>query len=327
VHIADPPVAFVTLEQIRQARERIKSLALVTPLVDVSAAAGRSLFLKCESMQPAGAFKIRGAYNMVAQLTGDERRRGVVTFSSGNHGQAMALAARELGAPAVVVMPTTAPAIKVDGAKAFGAEIILEGTTSADRRARAEAEAAARGLTMVPPFDHEWIIAGQGTAGLEILEQRPDVAVVVVPIGGGGLAAGVAAAIKQSKPSVRVIGVEPVGAAAMKASLEAGRPVTLARTESVADGLMPVRPGDLTFAHVKAFVDRVVTVDDPQIINAVRWTFEHAKIVAEPSGAASVAAALDDALHRALSLDRRDPVVAIVSGGNIALEKLRSLCA
>jgi len=327
VHIADPAVAFVTLEQIRQARERIKSLALVTPLVDVSAAAGRSLFLKCESMQPAGAFKIRGAYNMVAQLTDDERRRGVVTFSSGNHGQAMALAARELGAPAVVVMPTTAPAIKVDGARAFGAEIILEGTTSADRRARAEAEAAARGLTMVPPFDHERIIAGQGTAGLEILEQRPDVAVVVVPIGGGGLAAGVAAAIKQSKPSVRVIGVEPVGAAAMKASLEAGHPVTLARTESVADGLMPVRPGDLTFAHVKAFVDRVVTVDDPQIINAVRWTFEHAKIVAEPSGAASVAAALDDALHRALSLDRRDPVVAIVSGGNIALEKLRSLCA
>jgi threonine dehydratase len=326
VHIADPAVV-VTLEQIRQARERIKSLALVTPLVDVSAAAGRSLFLKCESMQPAGAFKIRGAYNMVAQLTGDERRRGVVTFSSGNHGQAMALAARELGAPAVVVMPTTAPAIKVDGAQAFGAEIILEGTTSADRRARAEAEAAARGLTMVPPFDHEWIIAGQGTAGLEILEQRPDVAVVVVPIGGGGLAAGVAAAIKQSKPSIRVIGVEPVGAAAMKASLEAGHPVTLARTESVADGLMPVRPGDLTFAHVKAFVDRVVTVDDPQIINAVRWTFEHAKIVAEPSGAASVAAALDDALHRALSLDRRDPVVAIVSGGNIALEKLRSLCA
>jgi threonine dehydratase len=327
VHLADPAVAFVTLEQIRQARERIKALAMVTPLIDVSAAAGRSLFLKCESMQPAGAFKIRGAYNMVAQLTDDERRRGVVTFSSGNHGQAMALAARELGAPAVVVMPTTAPAIKVDGAKAFGAEIILEGTTSADRRARAEAEAAARGLTMVPPFDHEWIIAGQGTAGLEILEQRPDVAVVVVPIGGGGLAAGVAAAIKQSKPSVRVIGVEPIGAAAMKASLEAGHPVTLARTESVADGLMPVRPGNLTFAHVKAFVDRVVTVDDPQIISAVRWTFEHAKIVAEPSGAASVAAALDDALHRALSLDGRDPVVAIVSGGNIALEKLRSLCA
>jgi threonine dehydratase len=327
VQRADTTVAFVTLDNIREARERIKALARVTPLVDVSGAAGRSMFLKCESMQPGGAFKIRGAYNMVAQLTADERRRGVVTFSSGNHGQAMALAARELGAPAVVVMPTTAPAIKVDGARAFGAEIILEGTTSADRRARAEAEAAARGLTLVPPFDHEWIIAGQGTAGLEILEQRPDVAVVVVPIGGGGLAAGVAAAIKHSRPSVRVIGVEPVGAAAMKASLEAGHPVTLARTESVADGLMPVRPGDLTFAHVQHFVDSVVTVDDAHIISALRWTFEHARIVAEPSGAASVAAALDESLHRALSLDPRDPVVAIVSGGNIALEKLRSLCA
>jgi threonine dehydratase len=324
---ADTSAALVTLERIREARERIKAVALVTPLVDVSAAAGRPLFLKCESMQPSGAFKIRGAYNMVAQLTSDQRRRGVVTYSSGNHGQAMALAARELGAPAVVVMPTTAPAIKIEGAKAFGAEIILEGTTSAHRRARAEAEAAARGLTVVPPFDHEWIIAGQGTAGLEILEQCPEVAAVVVPIGGGGLAAGVAAAIKQSKSSVQIVGVEPAGAAAMKASLEAGHPVTLPKTESVADGLMPVRPGDLTFAHVHAFVDAVTTVDDQEIVSAVRWTFEHAKIVAEPSGAASVAAVLGGTLERAVPMDGHGPIVAIVSGGNIALEKLQSLCA
>ena len=175
-------------------------IARVTPVLDVSAAAGRPLLLKCECLQPGGAFKIRGAYNMVAQLTDDQRRRGVVTFSSGNHGQAMALAARELGAPAVVVMPTTAPQVKIDGARSFGAEVIFAGTTSTERRARAEAEASARGLTMVPPFDHEWIIAGQGTAGLEILEQRPDVAAVLVPIGGGGLAAGVAAAIKLTRP-------------------------------------------------------------------------------------------------------------------------------
>jgi threonine dehydratase len=324
---ADTSAALVTLEGIRKARERIKAVALVTPLVDVSAAAGRPLFLKCESMQPSGAFKIRGAYNMVAQLTSDQRRRGVVTYSSGNHGQAMALAARELGAPAVVVMPTTAPAIKVEGAKAFGAEIILEGTTSAHRRARAEAEAAARGLTVVPPFDHEWIIAGQGTAGLEILEQCPEVAAVVVPIGGGGLAAGVAAAIKQSKSSVRIVGVEPAGAAAMKASLEAGHPVTLPKTETIADGLMPVRPGDLTFAHVHAFVDAVTTVEDPEIVSAVRWTFEHAKIVAEPSGAASVAAVLSGTLDRVVPMGGHCPIVAIVSGGNIALEKLQSLCA
>ena len=153
----------VSLSDITDARQRIAPIARVTPLLDGSAAAGRPLFLKCENMQPSGAFKIRGAYNMVARLTDDQRRRGVITYSSGNHGQAMALAARELGAPAVVVMPTTAPSIKVEGARAFGAEVIFEGTTSSERRARAETEAAARGLTMVPPFDHEWIIAGQGT--------------------------------------------------------------------------------------------------------------------------------------------------------------------
>jgi threonine dehydratase len=316
----------VTLGEIAAARARIGRLARVTPLLDVSAPARRPFLLKCENMQPAGAFKIRGALNMVAQLTEEQRRRGVITFSSGNHGQAMALAARELGAPAVVVMPTTAPAIKVDGARAFGAEIILEGTTSADRLARAQAEAAARGLTMVPPFDHEWIIAGQGTAGLEILEQRPDVAAVVAPIGGGGLVAGVAAAIKQSNPAIRVIGVEPVGAAAMKASIEAGQPVTLATVQTVADGLMPVRPGDLTFAHVQAFVDAVITVDDPDSVKAVMWMFREAKVVAEPSGAAAVAAVLSGAVDRAVSIERDAAIVAIVSGGNIAIERLHALC-
>src|SRR6188768_142106 len=199
----------VNLTDIKEAAERVRTIARITPLLDVTALAGRPLLLKCESMQPGGAFKIRGAYNMVARLTDDQRRRGVITYSSGNHGQAMALAARELGAPAVVVMPTTAPAIKVEGARAFGAEVIFAGTTSADRRIRAEAEAAARGLTMVPPFDHEWIIAGQGTAGLEILEQCPKVGAIVVPVGGGGLLAGVAAAVKQLRPAVKVIGVEP----------------------------------------------------------------------------------------------------------------------
>jgi threonine dehydratase len=325
-----PPVStgtrLVTLDEIAAARDRIGGLARVTPLLDVSGPAGRTLLLKCENMQPAGAFKIRGAYNMVAQLSADQRRRGVITYSSGNHGQAMALAARELGAPAVVVMPTTAPAIKIEGARAFGAEVILEGTTSADRLARANAEAAARGLTMVPPFDHAWIIAGQGTAGLEILDQCPDVAAVVVPIGGGGLVAGVAAALKQSNPGVRVIGVEPSGAAAMKASVDAGRAITLPSTQSVADGLMPVRPGDLTLAHVQAFVDAVITVDDPDIVKAVLWMFREAKVVSEPSGAAAVAAVLTGAVDRVVPLKASDPIVAIVSGGNIAIEKLHALC-
>jgi len=310
------PDKLLSLDDIRAAARRVSAIARVTPLLDVSAAAGRPLFLKCENLQPGGAFKIRGAYNMIAQLTGEQRRRGVVTFSSGNHGQAMALAARELGAPALVVMPTTAPQIKVDGARGFGAEVIFAGTTSTERRERAEAEAQARGWTVVPPFDHEWIMAGQGTAGLEILDQLPDVATVIVPIGGGGLAAGVSAAIKLSRPDVKVIGVEPSGAAAMKASIEAGHPVTLDSTQSVADGLMAVRPGDLTFAHVRRFVDDIVTVEDEQIIDAVLWLRATARIVAEPSGAASVAAALSGAAPV------NGPTVAIVSGGNMSMEKL-----
>jgi threonine dehydratase len=312
-------VPFVTLEEIQRAAERVAGVARVTPLLDVSGAAGRPLLLKCENMQPGGAFKIRGAYNMIAQLTDDQRRLGVVTFSSGNHGQACALAARELGAHAVVVMPTTAPQIKIDGARAFGAEVILAGTTSVERRIRAETEAEARGLTMVPPFDHGWIIAGQGTTALEILEQCPDVAAVLVPIGGGGLAAGVSTAIKLSRPSVKVIGVEPAGAAAMKASLEAGYAITLDRTHSIADGLMPVRPGDLTFAHVRRFIDAVVTVDDGQIADAVLWLFDRASVLAEPSGAATVAAALAGAAQ----VD--GPVVAVVSGGNVTRERLEEL--
>jgi threonine dehydratase len=218
-------------------------------------------------------------------------------------------------------MPTTAPQIKIDGARAFGAEVIFAGTTSTDRRVRAEAEASARGLTIVPPFDHEWIIAGQGTLGLEILEQRPDVAAVVVPIGGGGLAGGVAAAIKLSRPDVTVIGVEPAGAAAMKASIDAGHPVTLDSTHSIADGLLAVRPGDLTFAHVRRFVDRIVTVKDDEIADAVLWLFSNAKMVVEPSGAASVAAALSGAAGAADT----GTIVAVISGGNIGMDRLEEL--
>jgi threonine dehydratase len=310
----------VTLEEIRAAAERIRGVARVTPLMDVSHLAGAPVQLKCENLQPAGAFKIRGAYNMVAQLGAEERRRGVITYSSGNHGQAMALAAQTLGAPAVVVMPTTAPAIKADGARAFGAEVIFEGTTSSERKARAEREAAARGLTMVPPFEHRWIIAGQGTTGLEIIDQAStQPSAVVVQMGGGGLVSGVAACIKRVAPGTRVIGVEPTGAAKMTASRAAGHPVTLDRTASVADGLMPVRPGDLTFAHVQAFVDDLVTVDDEEIIAATLWLFNRAKVVVEPSGAAALAAILSG------KVKVTGPTVAILSGGNIALEKIGEL--
>ena len=301
----------VSVDEIREARERIRPIAKTTPLVDVSDLAGRPLWLKCESLQPGGAFKIRGAYNMVARLSDEERRRGVITYSSGNHGQAVALAARAHHVPAVVVMPTTAPAIKVDGARGFGAEVLFAGTTTLHRRAKAEEVAAERGLTMIPPFDHEWIIAGQGSLGLEILEQLPEVRTVLVPIGGGGLISGVSAAMKQSKPDVDVIGVEPVTAASMKNAIDAGEIRTLEGAKSIADGLMAVRPGDLNFAYVRRFVDRIDTVEDSEIAAAVRLLFVRAKIVAEPSGAATVAAALRESSAYA------PPVVTIISGGNL----------
>ena len=250
---------------------------------------------------------------MVAQLSSEARAAGVITYSSGNHGQAMALAAQLLGIRAVVVMPETAPRVKVDGAKRLGAEVLFAGTTVLDRKSRAESEAAARGLSMVPPFDHPWIIAGQGTCGLEVVEQNPSLSAVYVPMGGGGLISGISVAMKSLRPGARVIGVEPEGAPKMTASRAAGHPVTLPKTASIADGLLSIRPGDLTFAHVQALVDDVLTVKEEEIAAAVKWLFDHANIVAEPSGAVSVAAVLHD----------RPPapsVVAIISGGNVAPE-------
>ncbi len=324
--------ALTTIAAIDAAATRIRGAVARTPVVDVSTLAGCRLSLKCENLQVAGAFKIRGAFNFITQIPDAERARGVITYSSGNHAQAVAYAARALGAPAVVVMPETAPAVKVDGARSYGAEVIVEGTTSLERKARAESEAVRRGLSMVPPFDHPDIVAGQGTVGKEILEDAPNVDAVYVPIGGGGLIAGVAAAVKRQRPTTRVIGVEPVGAAAMAASVGAGEPVTLESVESIADGLLPVRPGDLTFAHVRRFVDDVVTVDDDAIGQAVVWLARHAKLVVEPSGAATVAALLFAGTEVAggAPADASGPdteTVAVVSGGNVSLDTLASLVA
>ena len=207
-------------------------------------------------------------------------------------------------------MPENAPGVKVQGVRRYGGEVIFAGTTLFDRQGRAETEAAARGLTMVPPFDHPWIIAGAGTCGLEILEQCAGLTTVYAPVGGGGLIAGVAAAIKQTRPDVRVIGVEPSGAPKMSSSRAAGHPVTLERTDTIADGLRALRPGDLNFAHVQAFVDDIITVPDEAIAGAVKWLFDEAQVVAEPSGAASVAAVLQAGAAAA-------GTVAIVSGGNV----------
>jgi threonine dehydratase len=319
--VGNIPTTLVSLADIESARDRIRGAARVTPLIEVAwpqPDREGTLMLKCENFQPMGAFKIRGAYNMIAQLSPDELQRGVITYSSGNHGQAVALAAKLKAVRAVIVMPTTAPKVKVDGARGFGAEVTFAGTTSLERKQRAEEIAADRGLTMIPPFDHRMIIAGQGTVGLEILEQCPDVATVVVEVGGGGLSSGVAAAIKHRAPHVRVIGVEPEGAAKMTRSLEAGHPVTLESVSSIADGLMTVRPGDLTFEHVRAFVDEVVTVADAEMVRAVAWLFRNARLVVEPSGSVTTAAVM-----RGLGgFDpARGPVVAIVSGGNVEAGK------
>ena len=314
---------FVTVDEITAARERIRAVAVYTPLLEVASPKPKaaspkpqapSLFLKCESLQPMGAFKIRGAYNMISQLPKEELERGVITYSSGNHGQAVAMAAQQLGARAVIVMPTTAPKVKVDGCKSYGAEVIMEGTTSLDRQSRAEKESRERGLTIVPPFDHRQIIIGQGTVGLEILEQCPDVGTVFVPAGGGGLASGTAAAIKQSRPTVRIVAVEPLGAPKMTKSLEAGQPTTLPSSKSIADGLMNLRPGDITFAHIQKFVDEVVTVGETDIAANVAWLFRNARLVVEPSGAVTTAAARLGLGHAS------GKIVAIVSGGNVAPE-------
>jgi threonine dehydratase len=314
--------AMVPVSAIEEAARRVEGVVRQTPLVELPLEPC-TVWAKCENLQATGAFKIRGAYNFITQLTEDECSRGVITYSSGNHGQAVAMAARLVGVPAVVVMPTTAPPIKVAGARALGAEVIFEGLTSADRRTRAEAVARDRGLAMVPPFDHPWIIAGQGTVGLEILRDCPDVARVLVPVGGGGLISGIAAGVKQRRSDVRVVGVEPDGAAAMKASLAAGHPVSLDKVTSIADGLMPVRPGDQTFDHARQFVDEIVTVSDDAIARAVLWLFRRAKLVVEASGAATLAAILDEEERGAGIGD--GPTVVVLSGGNIALDTLVAL--
>lgn len=306
--------ALVTLDDIRAAAERVRGTALLTPVVRLpwpAATAPHPFCIKCENLQPMGAFKVRGAFNMLAQLPPDARARGVITYSSGNHGQGVAMAAQAMGVPAVIVMPTTAPTVKVDGVRSYGAEVIFAGTTSLDRQSRAEQEAAARGLSIIPPFDHAMVIAGQGTVGLELLDQIPDLGTVFVPMGGGGLIAGVATAIKSARPEVRVIGVEPEGAMKMRAARDAGHPVTLAKTSSIGDGIMNMRAGDLTFAHVQQYVDDLVAVPDEAMARAVGWLFRQARIVAEPSGAATTAAVM-------LGLGAPvGTVAAIVSGGNV----------
>jgi threonine dehydratase len=318
----------VSIDDIRAAARTLDGIALRTPLVAFGPSRPRR-YLKAESLQPIGAFKIRGAYVAVASLSAEARARGVITYSSGNHAQGVARAARLLGVPAIVVMPSDAPAIKRQRVEADGAEVVVVGPASEERRAVAERLAVEHGLSIIPPYDDDRIIAGQGTCGLEIVEDLPDVAAILVPIGGGGLASGVAAAVRALRPACRVIGVEPELAADAKESLEVGRIVEWPAdrvSRTIADGTRTQSLGARTFAHLRALLDRVVTVSEAEIGAAVRIAAEETRLVVEPSGALTIAALRFRANEAGLS-DEADPVVAIVSGGNLDPERYRELLA
>jgi threonine dehydratase len=337
----------VTLQDVRAAQSLLHGIAVRTPLFEWTGATDqRKLFLKLENLQPIGAFKLRGAYNKVASLSDEERRRGVISYSSGNHAQGVAYAARALGVKAIIVMPGNAPKNKLDATAALGAEIVTVGPSSEERRLRAEQLAAEHGYAIVPPYNDERIIAGQGTVGLEILEDLPNVETVLVPVGGGGLISGVSAAIKLSnaelsyrelghlqlgqpklgQPRVKVIGVEPELAADARASLRAGRIVSFPAeqvSQTLADGLRTQSIGAINFEHIRAYVDDIVSVTEDEIREAMHALSANAKTLAEPSGAVAAAAFL----FHAEELPKTAINVAVISGGNIdpkLLAELRS---
>lgn len=315
----------VSLQDIRAAQSLLLGIAVRTPLLDwTGVAADRRLFLKLENLQPIGAFKLRGAYNKIACLRDDERRRGVISYSSGNHAQGVAYAARALGVKAIIVMPSNAPKNKSEATAALGAEIVTVGPGSEERRLRAEQLAAEHGYVIVPPYNDEKIIAGQGTVGLEIVEDLPDVETVLAPVGGGGLISGISAAIKLTNPAIKVIGVEPELAGDARASLQAGHVVSFPAeqvSQTLADGLRTQSVGEINFAHIRAYVDDIICVKEDEIRQAARALSANPQTVAEPSGAVSMAAFM----FHSTELPRTQNNVAVISGGNIDPQFLAEL--
>jgi threonine dehydratase len=305
----------LSLADIRAAADRIQPYVLKTPTLSGEAVAGPGVFLKAENLQRTGSFKVRGAVNAVLQLTPEQRRRGVITLSAGNHGQALAYAAQAFQIPCVVVIREDAQVTKLSAIRRYGAEIVL--VPLAEWQQRLEEEQQRRNLHLVHPFDDPAVAAGQGTVGIEILEAVPDLRTLIVPVGGGGLIAGVAVAIKSQRPKLRIIGVEPEGAPVVSESLAAGHPVAPSRLDSIADGLGApyTRPFNLTL--IQRHVDQMRTVSDDAIIAAAKLIAQQAKLVVEPAGAAAVAALLaDDDIER--------PVAAVLSGGNVDIDRLGS---
>jgi threonine dehydratase len=312
----------VTLDQIGRAAERIRTIAKRTPVMtsrSFDAQAGVSAFFKCENFQTGGAFKIRGASNFIFSIPKDQLARGVVAFSSGNHAQAVAIAAAAVGTPATLVMPADSPAAKMEATRARGPRIVIYNRFTEDRVAIGSRIAAETGATLVPPFDHPWIIAGQGTAALELLDQVADLDAIVVPVSGGGLIAGCAIAAKSLRPQVRVIGVEPAAANDTYLSLHAGKRVEIEPPDTIADGLRVPCPGELTFPIIQKYVEEIALVTEDEIRAAVKFLLMRLKILVEPSGAASAAAALFGKLPKGLGR-----VGIVLSGGNVDYDQLAS---
>jgi len=313
----------VTFADVRAAAQRLRGIANRTPMLTsrtFNALSGREVFFKCENLQRGGAFKFRGAYNRLAQLTDDEKKRGVVAFSSGNHAQGTALAAQLLGIPATIVMPDDAPRVKLQATRGYGAEVITYDRLTGNREAIARQLAEERGVTLVPPFNDPHIIAGQGTAALELLEDVPDLDALVSPIGGGGLISGCAIAAQGLRPHMKVFGVEAVGADDAQQSLRAGRIISIPPPTTIADGIRTQSVGTLTFPIMRALLSDIVLVSDAEILDALRFALTRMKIVVEPTGAVPIAAVMQNRIpanaHR---------VGIIVSGGNIGGELMSAL--
>ena len=314
----------LSLADVEAAATRLAGVAHRTPVLTsrtLDERVGASVFLKAEPYQRSGAFKFRGAYNRLAQLSEDERRAGVVAFSSGNHAQAVALAARLLGVPATILMPTDAPAAKLAATRGYGADVVLFDRYTEDREALGRALEAERGLTLVPPFDDERIMAGQGTAALELVEDVASLDVLVAPVGGGGLLSGSSVVAKAQPVPLRVVGVEPAAGDDVKQSLERGQRVTIPVPQTIADGQQTTAPGVLTFEVLRSHVDEIVLVDDDELIGAMVFCFDHLKLVTEPSGVCGLAALL---AGRVGDVDGRR-IGVIVSGGNVGSARFAEL--
>ncbi|MFG2025243.1 threo-3-hydroxy-L-aspartate ammonia-lyase [Streptomyces sp. NPDC048825] len=316
-----PPV---TLDDVRDAAAQIKGVAHRTPVLrsrTLDALVGAQVFLKCENFQRIGAFKFRGAYNTASRLSPEQLAKGIAAYSSGNHAQAVALAARELGTTAVILMPEDTPQSKMDATAGYGAEIVTYDRYTGNRVAIGEALAADRGLALIPPYEHPHVIAGQGTAALELIEEAGELDALVAPVGGGGLIAGSATAAKGLLSGIRVIGIEPEAGDDTKRSLEAGRRVSIPVPRTIADGQAADIPGELTFSVNQRLVDDIFLVTDDEIRDAMRFAFERLKIIVEPSGATALAALLAGHVERLPSR-----VGVIISGGNIDVRRFAELC-